>query len=76
MEYRSQKIAYWYFAIALLLFTLQVVMGLWLAFSYSFTVPQCDRGRVPLFHLPRHAYEPARALDAARVHGRHVLHRA
>jgi len=40
MEYRSQKIAYWYFAIALLLFTLQVVMGLWLAFSYSFTVPQ------------------------------------
>jgi len=40
MVYRSQKIAYWYFAIALLLFTLQVVMGLWLAFSYSFTVPQ------------------------------------
>jgi len=40
MEYRSQKIAYWYFAMALLLFTLQVVMGLWLAYSYSFTVPQ------------------------------------
>ncbi len=40
MEYRSQKIAYWYFAVALLLFVLQVVMGLWLAFSYSFTVPQ------------------------------------
>jgi nitric oxide reductase subunit B len=40
MEYRSQKIAYWYFAIALFLFALQVVMGLWLAFSYSFTVPQ------------------------------------
>ena len=40
MEYRSQKIAYWYFAIALLLFTLQVVVGLWLAFNYSFTVPQ------------------------------------
>jgi len=40
MEYRSQKIAYWYFAIALLLFTLQVVMGLWLAFSYNFTMPQ------------------------------------
>ncbi len=40
MEYRSQKIAYWYFAIALLLFTLQVVMGLWLAYNYSFTVPQ------------------------------------
>ncbi len=40
MEYRSQKIAYWYFVIALLLFALQVVMGLWLAFNYSFTVPQ------------------------------------
>jgi len=40
MEYRSQKIAYWYFAVALLLFTLQVIVGLWLAFSYSFTVPQ------------------------------------
>jgi nitric oxide reductase subunit B len=40
MEYRSQKIAYWYFAIALLLFALQVVLGLWLAFNYSFTVPQ------------------------------------
>ncbi|HWR73202.1 MAG TPA: cbb3-type cytochrome c oxidase subunit I, partial [Nitrospirota bacterium] len=40
MEYRSQKIAYWYFAVALLLFTLQVVLGLWLAYNYSFTVPQ------------------------------------
>ena len=40
MEYRSQKIAYWYFAIALLLFALQVVLGLWLAYNYSFTVPQ------------------------------------
>ena len=40
MEYRSQKIAYWYFAVALVLFTLQVVLGLWLAFNYTFTVPQ------------------------------------
>src|SRR5512143_278259 len=40
MEYRSQKIAYWYFAVAMLLFALQVVLGLWLAFNYSFTVPQ------------------------------------
>ena len=40
MGYRSQKIAYWYFAVALLLFSLQVVVGLWLAYSYSFTVPQ------------------------------------
>ncbi len=40
MEYQSQKIAHWYFRIALLLFVLQVIMGLWLAFSYTFTVPQ------------------------------------
>ena len=40
MVYRSQKIAYWYFAAALLLFVLQVVMGLWLAINYTFTVPQ------------------------------------
>jgi nitric oxide reductase subunit B len=40
MEYRSQKIAYWYFVLALVLFVLQVILGLWLAFSYTFTVPQ------------------------------------
>jgi nitric oxide reductase subunit B len=40
MEFRSQKIAYWYFVAALPLFLLQVVMGLWLAFNYTFTVPQ------------------------------------
>ena len=40
MEYRSQKIAYWYFAAALPLFVLQVVVGLWLAANYTFTIPQ------------------------------------
>src|SRR5512147_1046420 len=40
MRYQSQKIAYWYFAAAMLLFVLQVMMGLWLAFNYTFTVPQ------------------------------------
>lgn len=40
MEYRSQKIAYWYFTIALLLFVLQVGMGLWLIANYVFTIPQ------------------------------------
>lgn len=40
MEYKSQEIAHWYFRIALVLFVLQVVMGLWLAFNYTFTVPQ------------------------------------
>ncbi len=40
MEYRSQRIAYAYFVVALFLFVLQVVMGLWLAVNYFFTLPQ------------------------------------
>lgn len=40
MKYKSQEVAHWYFRIALLLFVLQVIMGLWLAFQYTFTVPQ------------------------------------
>ncbi|OGP76718.1 MAG: nitric-oxide reductase [Deltaproteobacteria bacterium RBG_16_64_85] len=40
MEYRSQKIAYWYFAAALPLFVLQIFLGLYLAYSYTWTVPQ------------------------------------
>ena len=28
MEYRSQKVAYWYFAAALPLFVLQILLGL------------------------------------------------
>ena len=46
MEYRSQKIAYWYFAAALPLFVLQVVVGLWLAANYTFTIPQSIGRRV------------------------------
>lgn len=40
MEYRSQKVAYPYFIIALFLFLLQVLFGLWLAINYAFTLPQ------------------------------------
>ncbi|MGA7105033.1 MAG: cbb3-type cytochrome c oxidase subunit I, partial [Candidatus Deferrimicrobiaceae bacterium] len=40
MEYRSQKIAYWYFIAALPLFVLQVLLGLYLGSSYAFTIPQ------------------------------------
>lgn len=40
MRYRSQRVAYPYFVLALLLFALQLVLGLWLAFNYWFTVPQ------------------------------------
>ncbi len=40
MIYRSQSVAYPYFVVALLLFALQLVMGLWLATNYFTTVPQ------------------------------------
>lgn len=42
----SQRVAYPYFVVALLLFVLQLVLGLYLAFSYFFTMPQ---GVVDLF---------------------------
>ena len=40
MTYKTQSVAYPYFVLALLLFVLQVGMGLWLATNYFATVPQ------------------------------------
>ena len=40
MKYASQSVAKPYFIIALLLFCLQVLMGLWLAVQYFATIPQ------------------------------------
>jgi nitric oxide reductase subunit B len=40
MTYKSQSVAYPYFVVALLLFALQIPLGLWLAASYAFTIPQ------------------------------------
>src|SRR5512143_3176175 len=40
MTYNSQRVAYPYFILALLLFGLQVLVGLWLATNYFATVPQ------------------------------------
>src|SRR5574340_793495 len=40
MTHKTQGIAYPYFVVALLLFVLQVVVGLWLAVQYFVTVPQ------------------------------------
>ncbi len=40
MTYASQRVAYPYFVVALLLFLLQVVAGLWLAAQYFITLPQ------------------------------------
>ncbi len=37
---KTQRIAYPYFVVALLLFALQVVVGLWLSINYFATVPQ------------------------------------
>ena len=40
VSYRSQRVAYPYFVVALALFVLQVAMGIWLALSYAVTMPQ------------------------------------
>jgi nitric oxide reductase subunit B len=40
VTYKSQRIAYPYFVVALCLFALQIVAGIWLAISYAFTLPQ------------------------------------
>src|SRR3972149_8980756 len=40
MQYKSQKVAYPYFQIALLLLVLQVLLGLWLAVNYFAALPQ------------------------------------
>ena len=40
MTYKTQSVAYPYFVVALLLFVLQVLAGLWLAMNYFATVPQ------------------------------------
>ncbi len=40
MNFKSQVVAKYYFIIALFLFVLQVILGLYLAFSYFQTVPQ------------------------------------
>lgn len=40
MRTKSQTIAYQYFVVSLLLFGLQVLMGLWLATQYFATIPQ------------------------------------
>lgn len=40
MTHKSQSVAYPYFVVSLLLFGLQVLMGLWLATSYFTTIPQ------------------------------------
>ncbi len=40
VAYRSQRVAYPYFLIALMLFVLQVGMGLWLAVNYWASLPQ------------------------------------
>ncbi|MEW5805781.1 MAG: cbb3-type cytochrome c oxidase subunit I [Acidobacteriota bacterium] len=40
IAYRSQRVAYPYFIFALLLFGLQVMVGIWLAINYAYTLPQ------------------------------------
>ncbi len=40
LNYPSQRVAHPYFVVALILFTLQVVLGIWLALSYTVSMPQ------------------------------------
>ncbi|HSC70451.1 MAG TPA: nitric-oxide reductase, partial [Candidatus Methylomirabilis sp.] len=40
VAYRSQRVAYPYFVVALLLFVLQVLVGTWLAVNYWASLPQ------------------------------------
>ncbi len=40
MRYQTQRLAYPYFVVALLLFPLQLLVGLWLAANYFVTMPQ------------------------------------
>jgi len=40
VRYTTQRVAYPYFVVALLLFVLQVTLGLWLGLQYAWTAPQ------------------------------------
>ncbi|MRR58017.1 MAG: nitric-oxide reductase [Deltaproteobacteria bacterium] len=40
IRFESQRVSLWYFRLALVLFCLQVVLGLWLSLNYAFTLPQ------------------------------------
>jgi len=40
IQYESQKVAFPYMALSLVLFVLQVIMGIWLAINYAFALPQ------------------------------------
>jgi len=40
IKYNSQRVAYPYLILSLCLFILQVIVGLWLAINYGFTLPQ------------------------------------
>ncbi len=40
LNYASQRVAHPYFVVALFLFLLQVILGIWLALSYAVTMPQ------------------------------------
>src|SRR6185369_2710210 len=40
IRFESQRVSLWYIRLALVLFCLQVTMGLWLSINYAFTLPQ------------------------------------
>jgi nitric oxide reductase subunit B len=40
ISYESQRVSLWYIRLSLILFCLQVMLGLWLSLNYAFTLPQ------------------------------------
>ena len=73
VTYQTQRVAYPYFVVALLLFGLQLVARAVARLQLLVHGPAGDRRRVPVLDRARDAHEPARALALARVHGRDLL---
>ena len=59
IAYESQRVARWYMELSLILFCLQVTVGLWLAVNYAFTLPQ---GLIDVF-----SFATARAIHTSTL---------
>jgi hypothetical protein len=72
MKYESQRVAWWFFATCMLLFSLQIVYGFIMGFAHAGYdgLHECH----PVQRRPRDAHQPAGDVAALRLHGRGVLH--
>ena len=72
VKYESQKVAWWFFATCMLLFSLQIVYGFIMGFAH---VGYDGLHAVdPLQRRARHPHQPAGDVAALGLHGRRVLH--